>query len=230
MSNLKRPVIDSLAVNCPKVDSLRNYKSFEGNLTEKYDGSAFVYEQQIDTSSLIRPIIEWIANLLSSLFDFKSIAVAEDIAWTIFYSVGILLLALAIYFIVRAIIKHKGNWFFNNREPDFNFEFATAENSTEENLENLLARYKSEENYRFASRVIYLLTVKKLARTGLINYDPEKTNRDLRRQLKSDDIRNLFDRIIYVFENVWYGEKELFPSDFNTMENSFNLLNKKLNG
>jgi hypothetical protein len=230
MNTITPNVNDSLAVNCPKVDSLRNYRLLDGNLFEKYSSSDFEYERKIDTNGFARSIINWLANLLGDLFDIPSIAVAEDIVWYIIYGFAIILIALAIYFIVRAIIKHKGNWFFNDKEPDFNFEFATAENSTEEDLESLLVRYKSEENYRFASRVVYLLMVKKLARSGHLNYDPEKTNRDLRRQLKSDDIRNLFDRIIYVFENVWYGEKEIIASDFNTMENSFNLLNKKLNG
>ncbi|MFY7665748.1 hypothetical protein [Flavobacterium sp.] len=230
MSEIPKNVSDSLAANQTFVDTTGSYKTIKDDLAKKYADSDFQYQEKKAVSNLWDELKAWLARVLNDLFDFDSQKSLENAVDTLINTVGLILLAIVIYIVVRAVIKHKGNWFFENKETDFQFDFATSVEATEENLEQLLVQFKKEENYRFASRVIYLLTIKKLAAAGSIIYDADKTNIDFRRQIKNTQIRSFFDHIVYVFENVWYGEKELKNIDFSEMEKSFNLLNKRLNG
>lgn len=229
MSEIPNNVSDSLATNQPFVDTTRTYKTISDNLAKKYADSDFHYQQKQAVISWWEMFKAWLGRLLDGLFEFDSQEALAEAVDTLLKTVGLILLVVVIFIVVRAVIKHKGNWFFEKQEADFQLDFATSVEATEENLEQLLAQFKKEENYRFASRVLYLLTIKKLAAAGTIIYDTDKTNIDFRRQIKNTEIRSFFDHVVYVFENVWYGEKELKNTDFSEMEKSFNLLTKRLN-
>ncbi|UYZ63340.1 DUF4129 domain-containing protein [Hymenobacter weizhouensis] len=80
-------------------------------------------------------------------------------------------------------------------------------------LDALLAQAETERNYRLAVRLGYLQVLRQLSDTGLIRWQPDKTNHDYLFELPAGPLPEAFRELTRQFEYVWYGEQEDLTTD-----------------
>lgn len=86
----------------------------------------------------------------------------------------------------------------------------------------------AEKNYRLATRLLYLRTLKHLSDHGLINYTHERTNSDYLSQLRGTRHYRDFFRLTRDFDYTWYGKFELTGEAFAIVQNDFVNFNQQL--
>lgn len=80
-------------------------------------------------------------------------------------------------------------------------------------------------NYRLAVRLLYLQTLKRLTDTGLIRWQPNKTNRQYAYELTGNPARLGFEQLTTHFEYVWYGDFPVDETRFNSIRQAFTQFN-----
>ena len=131
----------------------------------------------------------------------------------------IILIGALIYLIVKLIL--------NSKRPDFSRK-KPIEAKKEETLptalstmEQLWEHYNISKNagdYRECVRVLYQISLKKLAENSWIVTQAEKTNTEYLNELKSGVVANEFARLTQVHEYSWYGNTMVEVKDFKTYE------------
>jgi hypothetical protein len=86
----------------------------------------------------------------------------------------------------------------------------------------------AEKNYRLATRLLYLRTLKSLSDRGFIEYTHERTNSDYLSQLSGSNHYRPFFRLTREFDYTWYGKFELSADAFAVVQNDFNTFNEQL--
>jgi len=102
--------------------------------------------------------------------------------------------------------------------------------------ENLREQYNGNEfnyidesaNYRNAIRYLYLDSLKNLSASNKIDWDFQKTNSDYYRELKDPTLKNLFKKVSYLYDYVWYGEFDLNETSFKEAQSEFESLKNQL--
>ncbi len=110
---------------------------------------------------------------------------------------------------------------------DDHFQFI-EENLLAIDLNQLLTKAKTEEDYRLAIRYYHYLNTQNLAQKEYITWDPKKTNQQLAQQIKKVDIKTLFEQNTSIFNRVWFGNTAITAELFYEFEQQFNQLNEKL--
>jgi len=103
----------------------------------------------------------------------------------------------------------------------------------EEDLENHDVAYYldqaiTENQYRIAIRLHYLLIIKKLSENKFIKWKKDKTNRDYILETASFPFSEEFRSSTSIFEKVWYGERNVGESDFKQIYKHFDGLNNQI--
>jgi hypothetical protein len=92
---------------------------------------------------------------------------------------------------------------------------AFTENVHELNFDTLIGDALKSANYRLATRLYYLKTLKKLSDTGLINWQKNKTNFEYYYELKGAEQRKNFYHLTRLFESAWYGNADITATEFD---------------
>lgn len=83
-------------------------------------------------------------------------------------------------------------------------------------------------NYRLVVRLLYLQTLKRLSDQGMINWQPEKTNRTYVMELTDENLKLAFEQLTTQFEYIWYGEFLIDQLAFEPIHQSFQQFNQKM--
>jgi len=158
---------------------------------------------------------EWLGEIfgsfLRSLFgkDFKM----TNTKW-IDYVIYAIAAGIFIWFLIKVIKAEKGWLFYRSKDGDEQNPVFTEEDLQSSNLEEAIAKAIKDENYRLAVRYLFLSNLSNLNHLQLIQWAPEKTNRDYSRELKKREYAETFKENALAFERIWYGEyipdKQLF--------------------
>jgi hypothetical protein len=100
-------------------------------------------------------------------------------------------------------------------------ESLSAEDIRELDYEKEIASAIASGNFRLATRLLYLSTLKQLEASGLISFKPEKTNHDYLLELRETNHYRNFFRLTRDFEYVWYGQFNLSEEGFARVQKEF---------
>lgn len=92
------------------------------------------------------------------------------------------------------------------------------ENIHELDFESKLQQALSTENYKEASRLLFLRSLKKMSDNGTINWKINKTNRDYYYEIKKKEIKSQFREVSLLFEYMVYGDFDVSLSQFQQMQ------------
>ena len=92
----------------------------------------------------------------------------------------------------------------------------------EADLDSLISEAVNDKDYRLAIRYYYLKILKQLIDNQLIDWHPDKTNRDYVNELKSKDLKHLFKHLTFIYDFVWYGKFTPAEEDFISIKDDFN--------
>ncbi|MDH7463030.1 hypothetical protein QEG73_17170 [Chitinophagaceae bacterium 26-R-25] len=94
--------------------------------------------------------------------------------------------------------------------------------------QDLLNKAVKDKNYRLATRILYLQTLKLLSENGIITFKPDYTNIHYLMQLNNTSYYNDFFRVTRHYEYVWYGKFEVTPEMYEKISRDFSTMQKKI--
>ncbi|MBS1660983.1 MAG: DUF4129 domain-containing protein, partial [Bacteroidetes bacterium] len=122
------------------------------------------------------------------------------------------------YAIIRIMMENNVQLFYrSSRKKKGTIGIDDQPEELEDNLEQKLQQYISAQDYRQATRYLYLITLTLLNEKGLIRWHPEATNQDYQRQLSGSAWDRPFRALTGFYEKVWYGEFPLGQTQFERL-------------
>ncbi len=197
-------------------------KSFSKNLSQKYQGDDFNYDvAEGQAQNILLRIIKWFFNGLEELF---GVHIDPDVYRLVEKIIYFLLIALALYFIVRLLAGKKATSLFSKKSKELAALSYTEEHIKGIDLDNLISEAIAQHKYRLAIRYLYLKTLKELSKNNIISWDFEKTNTDYYNEIKPITIKQNFKDASYLYEYIWYGEFSITQPEFNNAKKTFDSL------
>ncbi len=116
---------------------------------------------------------------------------------------------------------------FPGRASKTGLDYETLnENIHQINFSDRINEAVESKNYRMAVRLLYLQTLKGLADSGLIRWQPDKTNRQYAQELTGNPKRLSFEQLTTQFEYAWYGDFPVDETRFSTIRQQFQRFNE----
>lgn len=91
----------------------------------------------------------------------------------------------------------------------------------ESDLERHLKEALAKKDYKLSIRIYYLMVLKELTFKNWITWKKDKTNREYLLEMYKKSNYTTFKNITNIFENVWYGDKEVNETEFNSLSINF---------
>ena len=201
-------------------------RKFEPGFKSRYTGSDFQYETKTAAKSWWDRFLEWLGRLLDKIFSGGGKAAGSDWVDVLIKVIAFILIGIAIYFIVRAILNKESLWIFSRSRKKIAVKDAEAENIHEMDFSQLIESTSASGNYRLAVRYYYLWLLKKLSLREIINWNWDKTNTDYLYEIKDNSLRKEFEYLSYVYDHSWYGD---FPVDEKAFAKAEKAFRKTLN-
>ena len=193
-----------------------NEREFSENLNEKYSGSDFQYEEEKPPppeekpSEVSKSVTKGFVYFISEIFP---------------YILGLIVILI----ILKTFVGVDINFWSSTKNSKTEKEELVYEDEIDENdYEALLQRALRNKDFRSAIRYYYLSTLKLLADKKFIEFHKEKTNADYLFELKSDNLRQEFSNLSYIFSYVWYGEFSLDEFSFKIAEQKYQSFKSQL--
>lgn len=116
---------------------------------------------------------------------------------------------------------------FPGRAKNTGLGYETLEENIHQiNFSDRINEAIERQNYRLAVRLLYLQTLKGLADSGLIRWQPDKTNRQYAYELTGNPKRLGFEQLTTQFEYAWYGDFPVDQARFTTIHQQFKQFNE----
>ena len=201
---------------------------FKENIKERYQNSDFNYSIN-DTGGvnliqgLFRKFFRWLGEIFGIDIDFIDYRTLEIIVYSLL-AIG------SIYLFIKFMLQSPVSSVFKTEEQDIEGFNYVEENINEVNFETLITDALSQNNYRLATRYLYLKSLKTLSRKGIIDWHYDKTNSDYINEITNEATKNSFTRISYIYDYVWYGEFSIDEDQYHRNQSDFNTLNAAVNG
>lgn len=82
---------------------------------------------------------------------------------------------------------------------------------------------------RLAIRLQFIKSLQSLSHNNLIDWQMNKTNRDYYNEINERTVRNDFKDLVFIYDNVWYGNKDINQTIFDIYTQKFETFINKLN-
>ncbi len=198
-------------------------KKFAEKFQSKYKSEEFDYTTIKPRESLWEKMKKRIAEIMRSIFGEVDPLKTSNYAEIILRFFAIIIIGLVIYFLLKFLLGKDGNYFFGKKNKKLNVaDQDLKENIHEINFPNSINEFERKKDYRSAIRYQFLFVLKKLSDKKLLEWNPEKTNKDYLAELKNKNQKSNFKELVYIFNNVWYGEFEVDEKSYSRFKEKFN--------
>lgn len=200
---------------------------FKENINDRYNGSDFNYSIN-DTGgvNLIQSVFKKFFGWLQDIFGIDIDVNYKVLEYIVYALLGIGTLFLLIRFLMQTPISSV----FKSESRTIDSIHFTEEALTETNFDKLTKKALKKENYRLATRYLYLKSLQQLSKKEIIKWNFDKTNSEYINEIKNTNTKDLFKRASYIYDYVWYGEFTIDKDSFNQNQELFNQLNEVTNG
>lgn len=168
---------------------------------------------------------EPIANSWFTIFMYKIRRFLSDRIGTIKFPKAIVyfLFVILLIFLILKISRTKFNSIFSRNSNIKQVNFIELEETLpDDNIDELINKEASRQNYRSAIRLLFLKLLKELNNRGFIKWTNEKTNKDYYEELQNQLLHRSFYQLSIVYSYVWYGEFVIDKQKFDLICNQFN--------
>lgn len=213
---------DSVLTIDYKTDNAIYPKTFESKFKSKYQTNDYNYELTRPKKSLWEKIINKLDEILSKILGKTDPNKAVSYTANILRALGIIVIAVVLYFLINFLLGKQGNLFFSrkNRKVKINAE-DLDENIHDINFPDRITQHENQAEYRQAIRYHFLYLLKQLTDKKIIDWNPEKTNKDYSLEFKNQSQKQDFLKMAYIYDYVWYGEFSLDELSYNMFKNQF---------
>jgi len=88
-------------------------------------------------------------------------------------------------------------------------------------FEKLIQEATEKNEFRLATRLIFLHALKLLSDKHLIEFNPGKTNHDYVEELMTPDLKTGLNELSFYFDYAWYGNFSISDIQFQRIKNTF---------
>lgn len=198
---------------------------------EKYvNDDAFNYNIKVNKNSYYTKLKRWFLNLVNkiSVWLFGT-GVAVGFLATVLSTLPYILLAVLLFLLIRFFLKVNSRNLIYGEQNKPVIAFTDEEQIIKnEDINALIAEALKQNNYRLAIRYYYLLSLKKLTEANIIDWQPQKTNEDYKKEITQNKTQTQFNKITTIYDYVWYGEFDVDALKFEKLKGDFINLNKQL--
>lgn len=206
---------DSVGSKKIETDNVVYPRNFEENFQRKYRGAEFDYTTVKPRESLWEKLQKRFRRLFENIFGTVDPNLSTDYLNNIMRVFAIIIIGFVLYFLIRVLLGKDGNFFFSKKKGKLNIKASEIhENIHEINFAEEISSFERQKDYRSAVRFRYLLLLKNLSDKKIIEWNPEKTNKDYYFEIKDATVKNHFSDLSYIFDYVWYGEFDINESDY----------------
>ena len=215
---------DSLLEANPKTNNTISPKTFEQGYQNKYQSKEYDYTSSEPKQSIWDEISQTINNILESIFGKANPNVPYQYLENIIKIIAVVIIGVILYFLIKFLLNKRGNLFFSKKNKNVNIET----NEIQENIHEIdfslsIAHYEKTKDFRWAVRHQFLYVLKQLTDLKLIDWNPEKTNRDYIAEIQNPSLREEFKELVNIFDNVWYGEFDITEKYYWETKNQWKL-------
>jgi|GEM_PF-5985615 len=132
--------------------------------------------------------------------------------------IAVFLIGVIVFFIVYLVRKNKAQLLKksdNELPPE---DMSDEELIRKADLSDLLTLAESSSDFKAAFRYRYLILIKTMTQYGIIKWDPSLTNKAIRRQIESPDIRKGFKELTVAYDYIWYGEYSIDRNEYDRLK------------
>lgn len=144
--------------------------------------------------------------------------------WTLLIVSGI---AAIVFFVIKVMGMNSGGLFARAGGSSLPYT-AETEDINRISFEDAIKEAIESRNFRMATRLLYLQSLKQLADKGYIQWQLNKTNSDYIMEVTGKPWQQLFKKLTYSFEYTWYGEMNLASDEFQNLQIQFQQFNNQL--
>jgi hypothetical protein len=201
---------------------------FKEAIKERYKGDAFNYSIN-DTGgvnliqSVLRKFFSWLNDFFGFDIDFINYQTLEYIVY------GFLGVA-TLYLLIKFLMQSPINSVFKTEAKDINDFQYVEENLKDVHFETLIEDALNQQNYRLATRYLYLKSLKILTNKQIIEWHFDKTNSEYLTEITDENTKSVFKRISYIYEYVWYGEFLIDEAIYKKNKSYFEKINTLQHG
>ena len=214
---------DSLTVH--KDTQNIHVKKFDKNRLDSYKNNTdFNYKTLKKEPTIIERLIDWIKRIIRKLlsFIFNDISPAVGILWSILRIIPYLLTGIVFFLMVKFFLKVNIKKLLKKPVNKAITQISDDEILIKSNqLPDLITQAISNNNYRLATRYLYLQLLQKLTEKEFIVWQKDKTNEDYINEIKKEKLRNEIEKLTYLYDFVWYGKFNIKQKDFTKAQQNF---------
>jgi len=197
-------------------------RKFQPTFKNNYKEPSFVYEFKTPEKNAWDRFKEWLYDLFKDFFNLADKSKSLNHIDSVLKVLAVLLIIFVIYMIVKALLNKEGSWIFGRNSQTKIIDYADIEKNIHlVDFKKLVASAISKDDKRLATRYYYLWLLKKMSDAALIEWHPEKTNTEYSYEIKSQEMKENFNYLSYLYNYIWYGEFEITEVIFNKTKGAF---------
>lgn len=158
---------------------------------------------------------QWVAWFFENLFDQ---VVTTDLGRLLMYTLAGIVLIVVIMMLLK--VNAFRVFYSGADQPRLPYQ-VFHENIHEMDFEKLIQEATDKNEFRLATRLIFLYALKLLSDKHLIEFSPGKTNHDFVEELNVADLKTGLNELSFYFEYAWYGNFLISDSQFKKIRNTF---------
>ena len=172
----------------------------------------------------------WLGNLWNSFWRWVFGGVSPGPFWAALIRVlPYFIVAIAIIFVVWLFFKlNPGATLFKTKQKPEVFFTEEEEIIKSKNIQKLIDRAIKNKEFRLAVRYYYLLILKKLTESEIIDYEFDKTNADYITEITSEKLKLQFSKVTILYDYIWYGSFTVTEEDYSKAQKTFKSLENDL--
>lgn len=208
----------------PRDSSQVDITYFKENFKEKYSGDDFNYDIN-DTGGInlmqqiLRKLSGWLGDLFGFNIDFIDYKTLEFIVYG-------MLSVIVMYLVIKFLLQNSVSSVFKKETKTIDGFSYVEDDIKQIDFDKFINEALNSNNFRLATRYLYLKSLKVLANKQTIEWHFEKTNSDYLNEIKDSNLKAVFKRVSYIYDYVWYGEFPIDEGSFNKNKDDFNQLLK----
>jgi len=197
-------------------------RKFQPTFKNNYKEPSFVYEFKTPEKNAWDRFKEWLYDLFKDFFNLADKSKSLNHIDSVLKVLAVLLIIFVIYMIVKALLNKEGSWIFGRNSQTKIIDYTDIEKNIHlVDFKKLVASAISKDDKRLATRYYYLWLLKKMSDAALIEWHPEKTNTEYSYEIKSQEMKENFNYLSYLYNYIWYGEFEITEVIFNKTKGAF---------
>jgi len=165
---------------------------------------------------------QWLYWFFESLF--KEV-VTTDLGRIIIYTLAGILIIIVIMMLLKV---NAFQVFYAGADQAQQSYQVFHENIHEMDFEKLIQEATENNEFRLATRLIFLYALKILSDKHLIEFNAGKTNHDYVEELTSQDLKKGLNELSFYFDYAWYGNFAIDESQFQKIKHTFSVWRTKM--